>query len=73
MSDKPHGMTGKKNAVKNDAATSQLQIRCTPAQKATWVHAAGGEKLSAWVIQTLNAAANDSTPTTPPPAQSPDA
>jgi hypothetical protein len=60
METKPHGMTGKKNAVKNDAATSQLQIRCTPAQKAAWVHAAGGHKLSAWVIDALNKAANTS-------------
>jgi hypothetical protein len=57
METKPHGMTGKRNAIKEDGATSQLQIRCTPAQKATWVHAANGQKLTDWVIQALNAAA----------------
>lgn len=39
-------------------ATSQLQIRCTPAEKAAWVHAANGSKLSDWVRAVLNEKAN---------------
>ena len=58
-STKPHGMSGKRNAAKDGAsATSQLQIRCTPVEKATWVHAAHGKKLSDWVRKTLNEAAS---------------
>jgi hypothetical protein len=38
-------------------AGSWLQVRCTPAQKARWVRAAGGKKLSEWVVRSLNAAA----------------
>ncbi|WP_446807965.1 hypothetical protein ACH50O_11660 [Methylomonas sp. 2BW1-5-20] len=50
---------GNTNAqIADQPATSQLQIRCTPAEKALWVHASSGEKLSEWVRSTLNAAAN---------------
>ena len=50
-----HGMTGQQNALKDDsAATSHLHIRVTPDNKASWVSAAGGEKLSEWVTRTLN-------------------
>lgn len=54
---KPGGQKGNQNAVKDDGkATSHLHIRVTPQQKAAWVHAAGGRKLSEWVIDTLNKA-----------------
>lgn len=51
---KPGGQKGNQNAVKDDGKTSHLHIRVTPQQKAAWVHAAGGKKLSEWVIDTLN-------------------
>ncbi|MFA5921188.1 MAG: hypothetical protein WC856_07835 [Methylococcaceae bacterium] len=57
---KPGAKPGNKNAQVGDyPATSQLQIRCTQTEKASWVHAANGEKLSDWVRNTLNAAAKD--------------
>ena len=57
---KPGGQPNNKNAVKDDGkATSHLHIRVTPEQKAKWVHAAGGQKLSAWVIDALNQKAGD--------------
>ena len=52
----PGGQPGNKNAVKDDGKTSHLHIRVTPEQKAKWVKAASGQKLSAWVIDTLNKA-----------------
>jgi hypothetical protein len=53
---KPGGQLNNKNAVKDEGkATSHLHIRVTPEQKATWVKAANGKKLSEWVIETLNA------------------
>ena len=39
-------------------AASWLQVRCTPQQKARWVRAAGGKKLSAWVVRALDEAAD---------------
>lgn len=53
---KPGAQKGNKNAVKDDGekAMSHLHIRVTQEQKAAWVHAAGGRKLSEWVIDTLN-------------------
>lgn len=54
---KPGGQPNNKNAVKDDGkATSHLHIRVTPEQKSKWVKAASGQKLSAWVIDTLNKA-----------------
>jgi len=46
------------NAAKDedDKATSFLYIRCPPKAKAAWVRKAGKHGLSAWVIETLNAA-----------------
>lgn len=39
-------------------ATAWLQVRCHPTAKAAWVKAAGGKsKLSKWVKQELNRAA----------------
>lgn len=53
---KPGGQKGNQNAVKDEGkATSHLHIRVTPEQKAAWVKAAAGKKLSGWVIETLNA------------------
>lgn len=52
---KPGGQPNNKNAVKDDGKTSHLHIRVTPEQKAAWVKAAAGKKLSEWVIETLNA------------------
>ena len=55
---KPGAKPGNTNALAGETpAASQLQIRCTPTEKAIWVHAAKGEKLSYWVRNTLNAAA----------------
>ena len=56
----PHWYNGNKNAQHGDiAATSQLQIRCTPKEKTRWVRAAKGKKLSDWVRDALNAAARE--------------
>lgn len=53
---KPGAKPGNTNAQAGETpATSFLQIRCTPAEKAAWVHAAKGHKLSDWVKKTLNA------------------
>jgi hypothetical protein len=55
---KPGAKPGNTNALTGESpSTSQLQIRCTPAEKAAWVHAANGGKLSDWVRSKLNAAA----------------
>ncbi|WP_427501389.1 hypothetical protein ACQE3E_06720 [Methylomonas sp. MED-D] len=55
---KPGAKPGNTNAQTGDQpATSTLQIRVTPAEKAAWVHAAAGEKLSNWVRGALNRAA----------------
>jgi len=53
-----HGMTGQKNASKELTKSSRLEVRCTPQQKAVWVHAAKGKKLAEWVTNALNDAAN---------------
>lgn len=54
---KPGAKPGNTNAQAGEIpATSILQIRCTPAEKAAWVHAANGRKLSDWVRERLNSA-----------------
>jgi len=53
-----HGMTGQKNASKEVTKSSRLEIRCTPQEKAAWVHAAKGKKLAEWVTEALNEAAD---------------
>jgi uncharacterized protein (DUF1778 family) len=58
METKPHGMTGKRNAAKDDSsATSFIHARCKPQDKAIWVRAAQAEglKLTEWIVQRLNA------------------
>lgn len=59
MTDKPHGLTGQKNAQKKEeAAEAHLHMRCLPSEKNLWVKAAQGNGgLSAWVSKTLNDAA----------------
>lgn len=49
-------MIGKRNAEKaeEDKLTSHLHILCKPEDKAAWVKAAKGKKLSAWVKEALN-------------------
>jgi hypothetical protein len=54
---KPGAPKNNQNAAKDDGATSHLHMRCTPAEKAAWVHASGGEKLTDWVRNVLNNAA----------------
>ncbi|MDG4813054.1 hypothetical protein P8629_08540 [Hydrogenovibrio sp. 3SP14C1] len=50
-----------KNAVKGDEpATSHINIRVTPTEKAKWVKASAGGKLSDWIRKSLNDAASDS-------------
>ena len=54
---KPGAKPGNTNAqVGTEPATSQLQIRCRPAEKAAWVHAAKrrGMTLSEWATSLLN-------------------
>lgn len=54
---KPGAKPGNTNAQRDlQPATSWLQVRCTPAEKAAWVKSAGGQKLSDWVRQRLNSA-----------------
>jgi len=53
-----HGMIGQKNASKELTKSSRLEVRCTPQEKAVWVHAAEGKKLAEWVTNALNDAAN---------------
>ena len=56
---KQHWMIGNKHSVKNEEpATSFLQVRVTPAQKAAWVKKAHPKKLSEWVIEKLNTEEN---------------
>jgi|LakMenE18May11ns_1017448.scaffolds.fasta_scaffold5413151_1 hypothetical protein len=54
--EKKHGMTGKRNAAKDDCAESYIHARCKPQDKASWVRAAQSEglKLTEWIINTLN-------------------
>lgn len=44
------------NAAKaiKDKAESSLIIRCKTKDKASWVRAADGQKLTAWVVEALN-------------------
>jgi hypothetical protein len=52
---------GNQNAAKadTDKAASFIHARCTPADKAGWVHAAqrDGLKLTEWIVKILNTAA----------------
>ena len=58
--DKPHGLTGNKNAAKPDdqKAESYIHARCTSSDKAMWVIASKskGMKLTEWIVSVLNAA-----------------
>ena len=58
MNDKPHGNTGKQNALKPDElkAESFIHARCKRSDKAKWVIAARheGMKLTEWIIRNLN-------------------
>jgi len=58
MNKTKHGAPkGNANARRGDvSATSMLQMRCTPAQKAAWVRAAQAEnmKLTEWVVKKLD-------------------
>lgn len=61
MENKPHGLTGNKNAAKPDdqKAESYIHARCTSSDKAGWVKAAQskGMKLTKWIVSVLNEAA----------------
>lgn len=48
---------GNQNAAKDGGATSYIQARCTPGDKARWVNSAQAEgvKLTEWIIKRLNA------------------
>ncbi|WP_257211066.1 DUF1778 domain-containing protein [Erwinia amylovora] len=52
---KTHGMTGKRNAVKEKTASAQLQIRLRPDDKRTCAALAdaAGLTLSAWVLKAM--------------------
>lgn len=52
---KIHGMTGKRNAVKEKTASAQLQIRLRPDVKRTYTALAdaAGLTLSAWAIKAM--------------------
>ena len=58
---KPGAKPGNQNAAKadTDKAASFIHARCTPADKAGWVHAAqrDGLKLTEWIVKILNTAA----------------
>lgn len=49
-----HGNTGNNYAAKDDGATSRINIRVTPEEKAAWVKAAHPGKLSEWMRVHLN-------------------
>lgn len=56
---KPGAKLGNTNAQRGtEAATSYIHARCTPKDKANWVHAAQNEKLklTEWIVKTLNSA-----------------
>jgi len=55
-----HGNTGNKHAAAVNPKTSTLTVRCDSQDKAAWVRAAAGKKLTSWVIRTLNTAAKQS-------------
>lgn len=57
MTDKPK--RGRGRPPGDGIATTKLDMRCAPEDKAAWLSAAGDEPLSAWVVRTLNAAAHD--------------
>jgi hypothetical protein len=57
MDNEQHGNTGNQSVVKDNPKSSLLTIRCTPEDKGAWVYAAGGQKLAAWVTDSLNDAA----------------
>ncbi len=51
------GRNGNQNATKDITKSSILNISCTPREKEAWVKTAGGQKLDAWVTNSLNSAA----------------
>ncbi|EPH0213835.1 hypothetical protein OND23_005536 [Klebsiella oxytoca] len=59
MTNKPHGLTGKRNAAKPVTASAQLQIRMTPLEKAHFsvLAEAAGLTLSAWTLEAMRAKA----------------
>ena len=62
MTDKPHGNTGKKNALKgDDVADAYLHIRCTKAQKGEYIKASRskGLKLTQWALEHLDKIINN--------------
>jgi hypothetical protein len=60
---KPHGNTGKQNALKPDElkAESFIHARCKRSDKAKWVIAsrAEGLKLTEWIVKNLNKSVGD--------------
>lgn len=58
MAEKPHGLTGNKNAQKSDStADAFVHFRVKKSDKSAWVnHAQGRGGLSEWAIKTLNEA-----------------
>ncbi len=58
MNKEQHGNVGNRNAAKADEDKKQqdsyLRILCWKHEKAAWVRAASGKKLSQWVRDTLN-------------------
>ena len=58
MENKPHGLTGNKNAAKPDdqKTDSHIHTRCKSSDKAMWVIASKskGMKLTEWIVSVLN-------------------
>lgn len=56
--DKPHGLTGNKNAAKppDQKAESFIHARCKTSEKSAWVKAAQAKKmkLTEWIVSVLN-------------------
>ena len=52
METKTHGMTNKKNALKENKADSFIHMRIPTQLKAVFVRCANGEPLAKWIIQT---------------------
>jgi uncharacterized protein (DUF1778 family) len=58
---KKHGNTGKQNALQGESVKeSYITVRVEPEQKAIFVKAAKGKKLSVWVIESLKSSAKSS-------------
>lgn len=57
-----NGLAGRpsNNRHGEEPATSRIFVNVMPSQKAAYVKAAGGEKLSAWVKRVLDEAASKS-------------